>query len=82
MEEEQERRDYIVYLETDVTVSARTLREAERLAKLAIKSRSVIPQLVRIDETRVITSEKIGHYKSHAKPKEQRRTAPVLEEGS
>jgi hypothetical protein len=51
---------YIVYLETDVTVRANSLNEAERIAKEFIKIESYSP-LVEIDEhrrQRVVVSER------------------------
>lgn len=57
-----EEQEYIIYLETDITVKAYTLKEAERFAKEFIKALyehySGVGRRVNIDETRVITSEK------------------------
>lgn len=60
METEERTRDYIVYLETDVTVRAINPSEAERLAKHFVEVKSLSP-LVKIDEVRrqkVIVSER------------------------
>lgn len=56
-----EKRKYIVYLETDVTVIARTQNEAERIAKEFVKVETFSP-LIKIDEVRrqrVVTSERV-----------------------
>jgi hypothetical protein len=62
---EEERHEYIVYLETDVTITARSLGEAKRLAKELIDATSRNTHIARIDDTRIITGEKIGHFKPH-----------------
>lgn len=56
-----EEREYIVYLETDVTVRATTLREAERMAheyiEAFLKLHHAGGRKIQIDDTRIITSE-------------------------
>ena len=56
----EDTREYIVYLETDVRVRAKSKNEAESIAKEFVKVETYSP-LVSIDEhrrQRVVTSEK------------------------
>lgn len=74
MEEKPEEREYIVYLETDVTVRrAATLKEAEKIAEAFVQAVAFSP-LVSIDETRIITSE-VRHY---VNPTARQRRARAL----
>ena len=81
MAEESETREWIVYLETDVTVRARTQHEAEKIAREFVRIETYSP-LIKVDEhrrgriyQRVITSER-----KIAEPKEQISSSPSMEE--